>query len=144
MPEWVSDAKIAAANNNAVGLVLVTALTTSPVIPFGEPKTIAHNWRGAKRVSAGTGQIRRAGFKRCEWHFPMLWVTQYTFLIATYESANSGQVTIRTTFNGIAWANYNAVIDCGDLGDYGETIAETQYGFYVPNYILRFSRLEAV
>lgn len=144
MATWDSEAKIAAAYNNAAGLTLVTALVTSPVIPFQEPKTVPYTWRGVRRVSAGTGQIRRAGFKRLEWRFDILWVVQYMHLVSTFEATNSGQVTIRTTFNNITWANYNAVIDCGDLGDYGQVLAETQYGLAIPQYVLRFSRVEGI
>lgn len=144
MATWTPETKIAAGNNNAAGLALVTALVTSPAIPFVEPRVVAHTWSGAKRVSAGTGQIRRAGFKRLEWHFDFLWIVQFKHLYDTYQSLNSGQVTIRTVFNNVTWANYNAVLDIGDIGDYGETMFEGKYGMGIPRFIAYFSRVEAI
>lgn len=144
MAVWTSEAKIAAANNNAAGLALVTALVTSPAIPFAEPRVVPYTWSGTKRVSAGTGRIRRAGFKRLEWHFDILWVVQFKHLYDTYASLNDGQVTIRTVFNNVTWANYNAVLDIGDIGDYGEIIPEGKYGMAIPNFVAYFSRVEAI
>lgn len=142
MPEWTSEAKIAAAYNNAGALALVTSLTTSPVIPFQEPQTVDRNWRGVRRVGT-LGHSKFGGFKRCEWLFSMLWNVQRLHLISTYESMNNGEVTIRTTFDGVSWANYNAIIQVDELGNY-KHVAETQYGLAIPDFVLKFARLEAL
>lgn len=142
MPVWDSEAKIAAGNNNAGSLALVTGLTTSPAIPFQEPQTVDKNWRGVRRVGT-LGHSRFAGTKRCQWMFSLLWLVQRNYLIATFESLNNGEVTIRHTFDGLTWANYDAVIQVDEIGNY-QHVAETQYGFALPNFVLSFSRLEAL
>lgn len=142
MPEWTSEAKIAAANNNAGSLALVTSLTTTPAVPFMEPLTVPGNFRGVRRVGT-LGHSKFAGYKRAEWVFSLLWLVQRNYLISTYESQNNGEVTIRHTFDGLTWANYNAVIQVDEIGNY-QPQTETQYGFYLPDFKVRFIRLEAI
>lgn len=138
MPEWTSEAKIAAGYNNAGSLALVTSLATTPAIPFLEVQTLKGNRRGVPRV-ATSGVPRRSGSKSTQWVSSLLWVVQFTYLVANYE----GKVTIRTTLNNVTWANYNAILDCRDMADY-EVVPETGYGQALDNFIWYFTRLEAI
>lgn len=131
---------IAAGNNNAAGLTLVTALSVPAAIPFLEVTSIGNWQRGLAKVPAGTSVRKFTGFQSVEWISSLLWLQQWEYLKDTFE----GQVTIRTlTDDDDTYANYNAVFYCGQLTDY-EKVRVGQYGKAILNFRWIFSRLEAL
>ena len=133
----VFDAKIATGLNNVAGLQLLTDLSVSS-IPFIEVRTMANVNRGLPRTMT-SGIVKRSGYANTRWISGLLWLVQFEHLLTTYE----GEVTIRTTFNGITYANYNAVLDCGNLSDY-TLIYDAKYGQAVQDFVWNFTRLELI
>jgi len=129
------NAQIAANNDNAAGLTLVTLLTADS-IPFQEVQTVPFARRGAPRI-ATTGVVRRAGYQSAQWKSSVLWLPQWEYLVENYE----GEVTIKTRLFGNTYTDYNAILDCGDLADYEPAIVEP-YGNAVLDFIWKFTRVE--
>lgn len=137
MPEITTNTQIAAGNNNAAGLALVTSLSASG-IPFLEPQSVNKSSYGSLRVKAN-GAPDYSGYKSLQWVSGVLWLPQFAYLRANYE----GPVTIKAPFEGVTWANYNCVLTLGSIEDY-ELVNETQYGWAIVNFVWRFSRVVAL
>lgn len=137
MPLLTIDTQIAQGNDNAAGLTLVTSLSASS-ISFLEPLTIFKPSRGQVRIKAD-GTSGYAGYRSLQWKSGLLWLAQFEYLRANYE----GPVTIKSTFEGVTWANYNAVLTLGNIEEY-ELVNETQYGWAIVDFIWRFTRVEAL
>ena len=134
MPELTVETKIAAGNNNAAGLALVSSLSASG-IPFLEPLSISKQSRGELRVKAN-GVPDYSGFKSLQWTSGLLWLPQWAYLRANFE----GPVTIRCPFEGTTWSNFNGVLTLGNLEDY-ELVNETQYGWAIKDFRWAFTRV---
>jgi len=139
MPEITFEAKIAVGNNNAGGLTLITSLTASsiPFIQVAELSTNAYSRGTVKTATSGVDYY--AWYKSKTWGSSLLWLPQYEYLISTYE----GLVTIRTRLSGNTYANYNAVLSCGNLDEY-ELVHESKYGMAIVNFQWKFTRIEAI
>jgi hypothetical protein len=137
--EIANEISIAAGHNNAAGFVVVSNLTTSG-IAFVAPKTLPRSNRGERKV-ATSGISRFSGKRYHRWQSSILWIPQYPYLVTTYE----GAVTIRTLFDSLTYANYNAYLYCGELNDYaGKEVNESLYGLAVPDFIWYFEDVVAI
>lgn len=137
MPELTTETKIAAGYGNTGGLALITSLSASG-IPFLEPRTIGLSSRGERRVKAnGVGDY--SGFKTIRWRSGLLWLAQYEYLITNYE----GPVTLRSTFTGVTWSNFNGVLTLPSLNEV-EVINETQYGWAIKEFDWVFTRVSSI
>lgn len=137
MPELTVLTSIAAGHNNAGGLALITALSASS-IPFVGVVSIGDNAKGELRVKANSAPSY-SGFKSIKWQSSLLWLPQFAYLRSTFE----GPVTIKSPFEGVTWANYNAYLTIGNMDEY-ETFNDTQYGWALVNFVWRFSKVQAI
>lgn len=137
MPLLTVETSIAAGHDNAAGLALVTSLSASS-IPFLDLQSIGRVTRGNLRVMAN-GAPDYDGFKSIEWVVGLLWLPQFAYLRANYE----GPVTIRSPFEGVTWANYNAILTIGNISDY-EAVNEVQYGWAIKDFVYRFTKVQAI
>jgi hypothetical protein len=138
MPLLTIETSIAVNHNNAAGLALVTSLSASS-IPFLEVRTLAHATNGLIRYKANR-TADYTGDKSTFWTSSMLWVAQFAYLRANYE----GLVTIRTPFEGVVWANYNATLVLGNLSDYDEPELDTEYGPFIRDFKWQFTGMVAL
>lgn len=137
MPELTVESKIAAGNNNTAGLALITSLSASS-IPFLEPLSINKSTYGELRVKAN-GAPNYSGYKSITWVSGLLWLPQFAYLRANYE----GLVTIRSPFEGVTWANYNAILTLGSIDQY-ELVNEAQYGWAIKDFKWVFSKVQTI
>lgn len=103
--------KIAAGNNNAVGLVNIGSIVPSSHIAFIEP--IARpNWNpGIQRIRLDA-LTYSAGYPSQAWVMGIVTFQQYDYLISTFcGGGQSGKVTITTRYRNHSYANYNAVLN---------------------------------
>ena len=137
------DYQLAANNNNAAGLTLVTAITDG-THTFAEPLGLSRISRG-QRMTLANGTVSRRGSPRLQWQSSMT-VKQYWHLVNTYE----GPVTIRTPYGGITWANYNAVLTLPDPEDLNYVVfaaSDHAASFIGPgflNVLWTFTRVTAI
>lgn len=137
MPLLTVETSIAAGNNNAGSLALVTSLTASS-IPFLEPLSIGRVKNGELRVKANAAP-NYSGYRTIEWVSGLLWLPQFAYLRANYE----GPVTIKSPFEGVTWANYNAILTLGNIADY-DVVNETEYGWAIKDFVWRFTKVQAL
>ena len=104
--------QIAAGNDNAGGLALVTTLTDTNSIYFQEPEQWLRNQSRGIRVYRSNGTVARQGHNWVHWFSPVL-LAQWEYLKDTYE----GLVTIKTSFHSETFANYNAVLTLPDFNE---------------------------
>jgi hypothetical protein len=111
MPYLTTNYQIAAGNDNAGGLALVTTLSDGNGVYFKEPQGLDKQSRGL-RVYRANGTVARQGHNWVYWTSPVL-LAQYEYLKDNYE----GLVTIKTAFHSETFANYNAVLTLPDFGE---------------------------
>lgn len=150
MAKIIPDNQIAAGNNNAAGLTLVTSLQDDNGINFLKVRSLPFRNRGQRRYRLD-GTVAFIGAERVEWRSSAMTVAQYDYLIDNYE----GLVTIRHPTRAISgglyvFANYNAILELPDEQDLeyiqlrGSGIAS---GFTGPGYkdvVWVFRKLEAL
>lgn len=132
------DNKIAAGNNNAVGLVNIGLIVPSSHIAFIEP--IARpNWNpGIQRIRLDA-LTYSAGYPAQVWIMGIVTFQQYDYLLSTYcGGGQSGKVTVRLRYRNHAYANYNAVLHV----PVPDTFQSTGQGFQ--NLQLLFRKLIAL
>lgn len=137
MPELTDLTSIAAGHDNAGGLALITSLSASS-IPFIETLSVPKPTYGNLRTKANAAP-GYDGFKSIQWTSGLLWLPQFALLRSTYE----GLVTIKSPFEGVTWANYNAILTIGNISEY-EVVNETRYGFAIVNFVWRFTKVQAI
>jgi hypothetical protein len=108
MPAF-TDYSIAAAWNNAAGLVKVGLIVPASHIAFFEPV-------GRPSWNPGITRIRldamnyQAGYESQEWLFQLMTFAHYAHFRTTYCGGGySGKVTIRTRYQNTAYFNANAI-----------------------------------
>jgi len=104
--------QIAAGNDNAGGLALVTTLSDANAIVFQEPTQWLHNQSRGIRVTRANSTVARQGRNWVHWFSPVL-LAQYEYLKDTYE----GLVTIKTSFHSETFVNYNATLTLPDFNE---------------------------
>lgn len=104
--------QIAAGNDNAGGLALVTTLTDGNGIYFQEPLRWLDKQSRGLRVTRTNSTVARQGKQRLQWYSPVL-LAQYEYLVDNYE----GLVTIKTSFYSETFANYNATLTLMDFDE---------------------------
>lgn len=109
MAQIIPDYQIAAGNNNAGGLTLVTSLTDSNSVNFVMPRGLPFRTRGDLRFRVD-GTAGRVGKNSTQWISSVMTVDQYATVLSTYE----GLVTIRIALTSFSFANYNAVLRMPD------------------------------
>lgn len=108
------DYKIAAAYNNAAGLVNIETIVPSGDRAFFSPVAYS-NYRPGVRKIRSDGMLYLAGFGTSFWIMPAATRKQIEYLMDTYCAGGySGKVTIRTRINRVAYANYNAILSLPD------------------------------
>lgn len=113
----IPDNQIAAGNNNAGGLTLVTSIQDSDSVNFMQVQSLPFRKRGERRYNLD-GTVSFIGTESVEWLSSAMTVAQYDYILDTYE----GLVTIRhpnrTVTSGVyVFANYNAVLTMPDEVD---------------------------
>lgn len=108
MPAFTSYS-LAAAWNNAAGLVVVGLITPSSHIPFFEP-VVRPSWNpGITRIRLDA-LTYQAGYDSQEWLFQFMTFAHYAYFRTTYCAGGySGKVTIRTRYQTNAYFNANAI-----------------------------------
>ena len=109
MAYMTTNYQIAAGNNNAGGLALVTSLTDANSIALQEPRGITDQSRGL-RVRRANRTVARQGLSWVRWFSPVL-LAQYEYLKDNFE----GLVTIKIAFHSETFANYHAVLTLLDF-----------------------------
>jgi hypothetical protein len=114
MVAFTPNYQIAAGNNNAAGLTLVSSLTDSNGVKLVMPRAWPFHEEGELVIAANATPSYR-GFDTQDWLFSVLTKAQYYLLRSTY----TGLVTIKTDITN-AFANYNASawIDQKSAGDF--------------------------
>jgi hypothetical protein len=144
---FAMDYQIAPNHNNVLGLTLITNLVDANSVPFIAPRGFVSSTRGERRV-ASNGTSKHAGFISQTWLFGYLTVAQYEYLKNTYEEGaiGKGLVTIRTSLNGITYANYNAILYLPSIDSLTtQTISRSIYsGNAFTNIAIEMSRLNAI
>lgn len=132
MPAITPDYQIAAGNNNAGGLTLITSITDANSVPLLMPRGLPHRVRGERRFRVD-GTTGRVGQSSTHWTSKGLLVAQYRLIIDTYEGANNGQVTIRIALSQVTFANYNATLWMPDEDDLEYVFATGST--FTPNFV---------
>jgi hypothetical protein len=132
--------QIAVGNNNAAGLALVTSLIANSV-PFFEVTSLAR-WQRGQPAFTTIGTKVYSGFASVAWESSFVTLQQWEYLKDTYE----GLVTIKTlTDDDDTYANYNAILNIGDLTDYTDNLFwHTVYGKGIQDFRWIFTRLVAL
>lgn len=114
--------KWAVAYNNAGSLALVSTTIPSGDKPFnfrpgevvGNEVLALPNYSLGVRKIRGNGRSMFSGYSSTIWKFGAWTLPQYLYLQTTFCGGAGhfdGLVTIRTTTGGVAYANYNAVMN---------------------------------
>jgi hypothetical protein len=127
MVAFTPNYQIAAGNNNAAGLTLVSSLTDSNGVKLVMPRATPYHESGELAIASNATPTYR-GFNTQDWAFTVLLLPQYELLKGTY----TGLVTVKTSINGATFVNYNASawIDPKTAGQY----AYAQGSVYAPNF----------
>ncbi len=112
MVSIIPDTQIAAGNDNAGGLALISSLSDSNGIYFVMPRALPGQRRGVRRKQLN-GPTTFIGKNSVVMRSAVMTVLQYQLLLDTYE----GLVTIRLALDGITYVNYNAVLSMPDEAD---------------------------
>ena len=142
---------IAAGNNNAGGLTLVTALQDANGVNFTHVRGLPTRRRGVRRVRLDE-TTALIGSDTVEWISSGMTLAQYSYILSTFgiESANKGLVTITHDLTSTTFANYNAILTMPDEADL-EFVTNLRHplisGFNGPAYqnvVWSFRKLEAL
>jgi hypothetical protein len=95
--------QIAAGNNNAAGLTLITDITDGDGVAFVMPRGLPHRIRGDKRFRLD-GTVGRVGQDSTRFVSSVMTLAQYKYVLDTYE----GLVTVKIALSQTTFANYNA------------------------------------
>lgn len=112
MPASKYSFSLAAAHNNAAGLVNIEQITPSSGRRFYPPRTPG-GFSPGELIGRADDIVVTVGYASFIWLFDTLTRYQYNYLIATYSTGGnsySGKVTVRTLNAINAYANYNATI----------------------------------
>lgn len=112
MASITPDTQIAAGNNNAGGLALISTLTDSNGIKFVMPRALPGQRRGVRRKQLN-GVTTFIGNNSVVMISSVMTVLQYQVTLDTYE----GLITIRLALDGITYADYNAALTMPDEAD---------------------------
>lgn len=112
MASITPDTQIAAGNNNAGGLALISTLTDSNGIKFVMPRAIPTQREGVRRKQLN-GPTTFIGRQSVVLESSVMTELQLTLLKATYV----GLITIRLALSGLVYANYNASLVMADRAD---------------------------
>jgi hypothetical protein len=110
---------LAAGNNNAGGLALVTALTTPSGFKFPAPRALGAYLRGVVQQRE-SGLLSIAGKPSIVWTWDVAETDEYyAYLSSTYCAGGlSGLVTVRTsTTQAGTYANFNAIMQIKQHGE---------------------------
>lgn len=109
--------EIASGHDNAAGLVRVNTVTDTNGAALTDPIVLfSRSTRGQARTGLG-GYNGRVGKPSQVWVFPFLLLAQYKKLKDDYEETSGGAVTVKTTLDGITYANYNATLFMPDYSE---------------------------
>jgi hypothetical protein len=145
MPFTTPDYKLAAGNDNAGGLVLVTSITDANGVNYVMPQGLPYRFRGVRAIALN-GVMNFIGFNSAEWLFSVMTLAQYAKMLSTYE----GLVTIRHGQTSASFANYNAVLTMPDERDMDYAVLNGSVydaGFVGPGYrnvVASLRKLEAL
>jgi hypothetical protein len=110
MPYLTTNYQIAAGNDNAGGLALVTTLVDGNGVYFQDINNGIEEQSRGLRVYRPNRTVGRQGCNWVHWLSPVL-LAQYEYLKDNYE----GLVTIKTAFHSETFANYNATLTLPDF-----------------------------
>lgn len=109
--------ELASGHDSTGSLVRVNTIVDANSVALPDPVVLySQSTRGQNRVGFG-GYHGRIGKPSQTWIFPFLLLAQYKTLKDTYEEVSGGAVTIKTTLDGITYANYNAYLTLPDFAE---------------------------
>jgi len=106
---------LAAGHNNAAGLITLSKTNVGgrPIFVRG-----AGGYRPGELVVNLAGGLAPLGFASETWIVSVLLYAQYEWLRNTFCAGGySGRVTVRTRTDGLAYANYNAILHVPASGE---------------------------
>lgn len=105
---------IVVGRNNAGSLVRWNTLKDGNNVEFLDPAPGWTGYREGERVMREDLSIVTVGFPADIWVIPLLLATQYKVIKDAYDGKG---VTIKTTIDGITFANFNATLTIEDPAD---------------------------
>lgn len=138
MAEYPDITSIGTGHNLALeDLTLITAIVGSDQ-DFLPVRTPAKYRRGEKKTRAN-GAPDRAGHKSKQFTSGLMTLSQYEYIVSTYE----GPVTIYSWLTTTTGVRYNAYLDMGDQADY-DPVNTIKWGWCLQDVIWTLSKVQVL